>query len=63
MKRNSVDFNYSLTQSRKDLNRVEVAFGSDEYFALLKRHPDAAQWLALGSQVDVVLGGTLFVVR
>jgi len=53
----------SSAQSRNDLKRVEVAFGSDDYFALLKKHPEAAQWLALGNQVDVVLGDTLYVVR
>jgi Ca-activated chloride channel family protein len=53
----------STAQARKDLKRVEVAFGSDDYFALLQKHPEAAQWLALGNQVDVVLGDTLYVVR
>jgi hypothetical protein len=53
----------STAQSRKDVKRVEVAFGSDEYFALLKEHAAAAPWLSLGDQVDVVLGDTLFVVR
>ena len=53
----------STAQSRKDLKRVEVAFGSDAYFELLKAHREAAQWFALGNQVDVVLGDTLYVVR
>jgi Ca-activated chloride channel family protein len=53
----------STAQSRANLKRVEVAFGSDDYFALLKAHPEAAQWLSLGNQVDVVLGDTLYLVR
>jgi Ca-activated chloride channel family protein len=53
----------STAQSRKGLKRVELAFGSDDYFGLLKKHPEAAQWFALGNQVDVVLGDTLYVVR
>jgi Ca-activated chloride channel homolog len=53
----------STAQSRKDVKRVEVAFGSDAYFALLKQHAGAAPWLALGEKVDVMLGDTLYVVR
>ena len=53
----------STAQSRKDLKRVEVAFGSDGYFTLLKEHPHVAQWLALGEKVDLVLAETLYVVR
>ena len=53
----------STAQSRKELKRKEVAFNSDDYFALLKTHRDAAPWLALGDQVDVILGDTLYIVR
>jgi Ca-activated chloride channel family protein len=42
---------------------LQVKFNSDEYFALLKKYPEAAQWLALGDEVDVVLGDTLYQVR
>jgi len=40
-----------------------VKFNSDEYFALLKQYPDAAQWLSLGNEVDVLLGETMVMVR
>jgi Ca-activated chloride channel family protein len=53
----------STAQANNKLKRVEVAFGGDEYFRLLKAHPEAAQWFALGNQVDVVLGDTLYAVR
>ena len=41
----------------------KIAFNSDAYFALLKRHPDAAAWLSLGNEVDVVIGTTLYEIR
>ncbi|HSI35239.1 MAG: VIT domain-containing protein [Phycisphaerae bacterium] len=56
-------WNDSTAQSKKDLKTVQVKFGTDEYFDLLKKHPEAAQWLALGDNVDVVIGETLYQVR
>jgi hypothetical protein len=53
----------ATASTRNDLKKREVKFNSDEYFALLGEHPDAAAWLALGNEVDVVLGDTLVVVR
>jgi Ca-activated chloride channel family protein len=53
----------STAQLAKDLKRVEITFGSDDYFALLKAHPELSPCLALGDKVDVVLDGTLYVVR
>jgi Ca-activated chloride channel family protein len=49
--------------AKPELKKREVKFNSDEYFALLGEHPDAAAWLALGNEVDVVLGDTLVMVR
>ena len=34
-----------------------------QYFGLLKQHPEAAQWLSLGDNVDVVIEETLYQVR
>ncbi|MBS0657454.1 MAG: VWA domain-containing protein [Verrucomicrobia bacterium] len=34
-----------------------IAAGSDEYFALLRKHPEAGQWLALGNSLLIHLGG------
>lgn len=50
-------------QSNQNLKTSQVKFNSDEYFALLKEHSDAAAWFALGSEVDVVIGDTLYCVR
>ena len=44
-------------QSQKGVRTRQVKFGSKEYDALLTGHPDAAPWLALGRNVQVVLGG------
>lgn len=53
----------STASTKKDLKKREIKFNSDEYFALLAEHPEAAQWLSLGNEVDVVLDDTLVVVR
>jgi hypothetical protein len=53
----------ATAQARDDLKQKQVAFNSDEYFSLLSKNPDAAQWLALGNEVDVVLGDTLYQIR
>ena len=50
-------------QTKQDLKRREIAFNGDDYFALLRTHPDAAPWLSLGNEVDVVIGDTLYVIR
>ena len=50
-------------QASKHLKQQRVKFNSDEYFALLRKHPLAAAWLALGNEVDVVIGETLYQVR
>ena len=53
----------ATASAKTDLKKREVKFNSDEYFALLSEHPDAAAWLALGNQVDIVLDDTLVSVR
>jgi Ca-activated chloride channel family protein len=50
-------------QTRKDLKQKRVEFNSEEYFTLLASNVHAAQWLALGNEVDVVLGDTLYEIR
>ena len=60
---NGVTWTDATAQSKKDLKQKQVAFNSDEYFVLLGKNPDAAQWLALGNEVDVVLGDTLYQIR
>ncbi len=53
----------STQQVKKDLKQKTVRFNTDEYFALLRDHPSAAQWLALGNNVDVVIDDTLYSIR
>src|SRR5207249_2843489 len=53
----------ATAQSNQAVKQKNVKFNSDEYFALLRTNPDAAEWLALGSEVDVVIGDTLYSVR
>ena len=53
----------STAQGKKNLRMQQIKFNSEEYFALLKAHPTAAPWLALGSEVDVVLDDTLYQIR
>ena len=45
----------SLAQQRQDITCQNIRFNSDEYFALLREKPAAAQWLALGNNVDLVI--------
>ncbi len=50
----------ALAQARPTLRRAQVKLASDEYFALLRNHPEAAPWLALGRRVEVLLGDTVY---
>jgi Ca-activated chloride channel family protein len=53
----------STAQARKALRQRTVKFGGSDYFDLLKRNPGVARWLALGSNVDVVVDDTLVSIR
>jgi Ca-activated chloride channel family protein len=53
----------STAQYRQALKQKVVAFNSDDYFELLRKHPEANPWFALGSEVDVVIGDVLYQVR
>ena len=53
----------STIQSARDTKRVEIKFGSDEYFALLKKYPFVAQWISLGSNVDVLIEDTVYTIK
>jgi hypothetical protein len=47
-------------QKAKNAKATRIQFASDEYFALLAKNADAAQWLALGRNVQFILGDTLY---
>jgi Ca-activated chloride channel homolog len=40
--------------------RVRIQFASNEYFELLKKHPETQPWLALGTKVTLLLDGTIY---
>ncbi|MCL2648980.1 MAG: VIT and VWA domain-containing protein [Phycisphaerales bacterium] len=50
----------SRTQNAKPESHIKVVFGSTDYFDLLKKHPDAAQYFALGNNVTVELDGKIY---
>ena len=47
-------------QQQSQARKVRVAFGSAEYFDLLKKQPQARAWLALGQNVQFLLNGTIY---
>jgi hypothetical protein len=47
-------------QENGSAKRVRIAFNSEAYFDLLKAHPEAAQYLALGSNVTVTVGDVVY---
>jgi Ca-activated chloride channel family protein len=53
----------STIQSNQNAKQVQVKFDSDEYFALLKKYPDAAPWMSLGNNMDVMLDDTIYSIR
>lgn len=50
------------TAYRTDQPKRELAFGSDDYFALLAEHPEWAGYLAVSPNLIVVLDGVAYVV-
>lgn len=53
----------TAAQHLRNVEPVRVAMGSPEYFELLRKDPSAAEWLAVGPQVQVVIDGTLYQVE
>jgi Ca-activated chloride channel family protein len=50
----------SAVQQAANAKHVRVQFGSTEYFDFLAKHPKAQAWLALGQNVQFVLGNTVY---
>ena len=42
---------------------IRLDFGSEQYFALLRKHPEVQSWIALGQNVQFVLHGQAYEVR
>jgi Ca-activated chloride channel family protein len=50
----------STVQKKLDAKPTKIVFNSEAYFSLLKQHPEAAQYLSLGTNVTVELGGMVY---
>jgi Ca-activated chloride channel family protein len=50
----------SDSQQNRAAKRQQIKFASEEYFRLLTDNRDAAQWLALGRNVQFTLGDTFY---
>lgn len=50
----------SEVQQRPNARRVQVKFNSDEFFALVKKHPDAAAWLSVGRNVQIAFADAVY---
>ncbi len=50
----------SEVQSLAKTQAIEVKFGSDKYFELLKQSNEVAQWLSVGEELQVVIGDKLY---
>jgi hypothetical protein len=48
------------TNAQNTASRQRVQFNSDAYFDLLKKHPEAAPWMALGQNVLLALDNTVY---
>jgi Ni/Co efflux regulator RcnB len=48
------------TSAQNVTKRQHVQFNSDDYFNLLKKHPEAAAWMALGQNVLLALDDTVY---
>src|SRR5436305_4298744 len=48
------------TNAQNATKRERVQFNSEAYFALLKKHPEAAPWMALGQNVLLPLDDTVY---
>ncbi len=46
--------------TKNDEKSVRIKFGSDEYFALIAQHPEARPWFALGQNIKLLLGSSIY---
>ena len=57
---NSIQWIDANVQQLPEAKPVQVQFNSDAYFELLAKHPEAAPWLALGANMQLVLDDTVY---
>lgn len=48
------------SNAQKTSKRQHVQFNSDDYFEILRKHPEAAEWMALGQNVLLALDDTAY---
>jgi len=53
----------SAVQKYPNAKRMEIKFGSPEYFDFVAKNPNSLPWLSLGQNVEFVLEKTVYVVR
>jgi hypothetical protein len=58
--RSDAQWTDSLVQMNQQAPRTRLRFDSDEYFAFVRQHPEAAEWLSLGRKLQFVLGGRIY---
>ena len=50
----------SLVQTKPEAKRIKIRFDSPEYFQLIKDHPEASSWLAVGRNVQLLIADTIY---
>jgi Ca-activated chloride channel homolog len=50
----------AMAQTNQNARRQQVKFNSDEYFALMRKHRDAAQYFSVGRNIQVLIGDTVY---
>ena len=50
----------SLVQMNQRAPRTRLRFDSDEYFNFVRQHPEAAAWLSVGRNLQLVLGERIY---
>lgn len=50
----------SEAQSKENVQRIKIKFGSDEYFDLINKKPFIAKWLGLGAAVEFALDNKIY---
>lgn len=50
----------ALAQTRPNSRKVQVRFNSGEYFDLMRKHADAAPWLSVGRNVQLLMDDTVY---
>jgi len=58
--RNGAQWVDSQVQNMPAPTRKQIEFGSPEYFQLLNEHPEAASWMALGRELQLVVGNVVY---